>query len=191
MTANRSIVVDHRSGRQRRLSLAGDQVRTVQDAERRGPRGDEASADYVRARSRQPAALPQMRQGGPASIRDSATVDVAAAPPSNRILTDVQPLFHHDQPSRDQRAIPRLNRHVGNLAPMPGVFPDYKAPIVRNGAKGRELASARWGMPSSSKALMDATKKRAEKLQAKGKAVDISRNCSDWSRTAARPTSAM
>jgi putative SOS response-associated peptidase YedK len=56
---------------------------------------------------------------------------------------------------------------------MPGVFPDYKAPIVRTGAEGRELATARWGMPSSSKALMDATKKRAEKLQAKGKPVDF------------------
>jgi putative SOS response-associated peptidase YedK len=66
-----------------------------------------------------------------------------------------------------------LNRYVGNLAPMPGVFPDYQAPIVRNGAGGRELATARWGMPSSSKALMDATKKRAEKLQAKGKTVDF------------------
>ena len=29
-----------------------------------------------------------------------------------------------------------VNRYVGNLAPMPGVFPDYKAPIVRNGAEG-------------------------------------------------------
>ena len=66
-----------------------------------------------------------------------------------------------------------VNRYVGNLAPMPGDFPDYKAPIVRNGVEGRELATARWGMPSSSKALMDATKKRAEKLQAKGKAVDF------------------
>jgi putative SOS response-associated peptidase YedK len=55
-----------------------------------------------------------------------------------------------------------VNRYVGNLAPMPGVFPDYKAPIVRNAAESRELATARWGMPSSSKALMDATKKRAE-----------------------------
>lgn len=66
-----------------------------------------------------------------------------------------------------------VNRYVGNLAPMPGVFPDYKAPIVRTGADGRELETARWGMPSSSKALMDATKKRAEKLQAKGKTVDF------------------
>jgi putative SOS response-associated peptidase YedK len=50
-----------------------------------------------------------------------------------------------------------VNRYVGNLAPMPGVFPDYKAPVVRNGAEGRELATARWGMPSSQHALMEAT----------------------------------
>jgi putative SOS response-associated peptidase YedK len=37
---------------------------------------------------------------------------------------------------------------VGNLPPMPGIFPDYPAPIVRNTAAGRELAIARWGMPS-------------------------------------------
>ena len=37
---------------------------------------------------------------------------------------------------------------TGNLPPMPGIFPDYAAPIVRNGADGRELAMARWGMPS-------------------------------------------
>jgi putative SOS response-associated peptidase YedK len=66
-----------------------------------------------------------------------------------------------------------VNRYVGNLAPMAGVFPDYKAPIVRSGVEGRELARARWGMPSSSKALMDATKKRAEKLRAKGRPVDF------------------
>src|ERR1700753_840428 len=66
-----------------------------------------------------------------------------------------------------------VNRYVGNLAPMPGVFPDYRAPVVRTGAEGRELATARWGMPSSSKALMDATKKRADKLRAKGKTVDF------------------
>ena len=66
-----------------------------------------------------------------------------------------------------------VNRYVGNLAPMPGVFPDYKAPIVRNGVNGRELATARWGMPSSQQALLQATKKRAEKLQAKGKTVDF------------------
>lgn len=37
---------------------------------------------------------------------------------------------------------------TGNLPPMPGVFPDYSAPIVRNAPDGvRELMLARWGMP--------------------------------------------
>ena len=63
-----------------------------------------------------------------------------------------------------------VNRYVGNLAPMPSVFPDYAAPIVRAGADGRELVTARWGMPSSQHALMEATKKRASKLEAEGQA---------------------
>jgi putative SOS response-associated peptidase YedK len=72
-----------------------------------------------------------------------------------------------------RRLFGALNSRVGNLPSMPGIFPDYPAPIVRNGAEGRELVMARWGMPSSAKALMDATKKRAEKLEAKGKTVDF------------------
>ena len=51
----------------------------------------------------------------------------------------------------NQEAISRLfrvvNRYVGNLAPMPGVFPDYPAPVIRNTETGRELAMMRWGMP--------------------------------------------
>ncbi|BCP55825.1 DUF159 family protein [Kaistia sp. 32K] len=67
-----------------------------------------------------------------------------------------------------------LRDHAGNLPPLPGIFPDYPAPIVRNAVDGvRELAFARWGMPSSQFALMEATKKRAAKLQAKGHQVDF------------------
>ena len=40
-----------------------------------------------------------------------------------------------------------VNRYVGNLAPMPGVFPDYPAPVVRNTGDGWELTMMRWGMP--------------------------------------------
>jgi putative SOS response-associated peptidase YedK len=40
-----------------------------------------------------------------------------------------------------------FNHYVGNLAPMPSVFPDYPAPVVRNTDTGRELAMMRWGMP--------------------------------------------
>jgi len=40
-----------------------------------------------------------------------------------------------------------VNRYVGNLPPMPGVFPDYPAPVVRNAGSERELTMMRWGMP--------------------------------------------
>jgi putative SOS response-associated peptidase YedK len=31
-----------------------------------------------------------------------------------------------------------MNRYVGNLPPMPGVFPDYPAPVIRNAANERD-----------------------------------------------------
>jgi putative SOS response-associated peptidase YedK len=40
-----------------------------------------------------------------------------------------------------------VNRYVGNLAPMPGVFPDYPAPVIRSSGGERELTMMRWGMP--------------------------------------------
>jgi putative SOS response-associated peptidase YedK len=40
-----------------------------------------------------------------------------------------------------------MNRYVGNLPPMPGIFPDYPAPVVRNAGAERELTMMRWGMP--------------------------------------------
>ena len=72
-------------------------------------------------------------------------------------------------------AIARAMRDTtGNLPPLPGVFPDYRAPVIRNAPDGvRELAMLRWGMPSSSFAQLEATKKRAAKLEAKGQAVEF------------------
>ena len=60
--------------------------------------------------------------------------------------------------TKGQAAIRELARAMrdttGNLPPLPGVFPDYPVPIVRNGPDGaRELALARWGMPSPAFAL--------------------------------------
>jgi len=40
-----------------------------------------------------------------------------------------------------------INRYVGNLPPLPGVFPDYPAPVVRNAGGEREMVLMRWGMP--------------------------------------------
>ena len=40
-----------------------------------------------------------------------------------------------------------MNRQVGNLPSMPGVFPDYLAPIARNADGKRDLTMMRWSMP--------------------------------------------
>src|SRR3546814_10271811 len=65
--------------------------------------------------------------------------------------------------TKGQQAIRELadamHDRVGNLPPLPGIFPDYSAPIVRRGPEGRELAMARWGMPSPSFVL---TNKRTD-----------------------------
>ena len=56
-----------------------------------------------------------------------------------------------------QQAIRQLARTIrditGNQPPLPGVFPNQMAPIVRNNQGKRELANARWGMPSHPVAL--------------------------------------
>jgi putative SOS response-associated peptidase YedK len=43
----------------------------------------------------------------------------------------------------------KVNRYVGNLAPMPGVFPDYPAPVIGPAATAdeAEMLLMRWGMP--------------------------------------------
>lgn len=42
---------------------------------------------------------------------------------------------------------------AGNLGPLPGIYPDHAAPILRRGAGGIRLTMARWGMPSPSSVL--------------------------------------
>lgn len=78
--------------------------------------------------------------------------------------------------TRNIDAINRLFKALGspiNLPSLPGIFPDYPAPVIRGNDENRHAAMLRWGMPSSQKAQMDATKKRAQKLEAKGKEVDF------------------
>ncbi|WP_366521428.1 hypothetical protein [Tardiphaga sp.] len=74
--------------------------------------------------------------------------------------------------TKNQAAIRNLFKverdSAGNLPSMPGNFPDYAAPIVRKTADGRELALARWGMPSSQ--LGQATRKRPAKAGGEGQA---------------------
>jgi hypothetical protein len=58
--------------------------------------------------------------------------------------------------TKGQAAIIALRRAMrdvtGNLPVLPGIFPDYRAPIVRTAADGvRELTMARWGNGSRAK----------------------------------------
>ena len=46
-----------------------------------------------------------------------------------------------------------LKDRTGNMPLLPGIFPDYAAPIVRNTLEGRTLEMARWGLPSPAFAL--------------------------------------
>jgi hypothetical protein len=62
---------------------------------------------------------------------------------------------------------------AGNMPSFPGIFPDYAAPVVRNSGDDRKITMMRWGMPTSQRAMMDATKKRAQRLEAKGQQIDF------------------
>ncbi len=42
-----------------------------------------------------------------------------------------------------------MNRQVGNLPPMPAVFPGYPAPVVRNTDANREVVMMRWGVAAT------------------------------------------
>ena len=59
--------------------------------------------------------------------------------------------------TKGQAAIIAITRAMtdktGNMPTFPGIFPDYAAPIVRNYEGTRELAMARWGMPTPAFAL--------------------------------------
>lgn len=55
---------------------------------------------------------------------------------------------------RNLFAKPPVDR-LGNLGEMPGIYPDYHAPIIREGAEGREMVMGRWGMPSPEFALQN------------------------------------
>jgi hypothetical protein len=93
-------------------------------------------------------------QIGPESVRQDRRRDLSTSAPEyaacgrggNQQMCNLYSL------TKGQQAIRELARamsdRTGNLPPLPGIFPDYRAPIVRNQPEGRELTMARWGMPS-------------------------------------------
>ncbi|MGO4440072.1 SOS response-associated peptidase family protein [Rhizobium sp. RAF56] len=77
----------------------------------------------------------------------------------------------------NQEAIRLITRAMidstGNMEPLEEMWPDRMGPVVRNTPAGRELANVRWGLPSSSQAIYQATSKRADALRKKNKPVDF------------------
>jgi putative SOS response-associated peptidase YedK len=68
-----------------------------------------------------------------------------SATPQVRAVCNLYSITKNQAAIRDLFRVTRDS--VGNLPPMPGVFPDYPAPVVRNAGAERELISMRWGMP--------------------------------------------
>ncbi len=58
------------------------------------------------------------------------------------------------QAMRQLFADSEVTDHLGNLAPLAEIYPDYRAPIVRNGTAGLDMVMARWGMPTPQQFLI-------------------------------------
>jgi hypothetical protein len=69
--------------------LERDPMLPLQDAERRRPRRHEAPADHLRARPRQPSAVPEVRQSRQAPDGDAAAVGPARPPSGSGDLTNL------------------------------------------------------------------------------------------------------
>ena len=84
-------------------------------------------------------------------------------------------LYSMTKGQAEAAALGRAMRDVaGNMPALPGVYPDSEAPIIRTGVDGeRELARARWGLPTPRGVLLEAAKRRADKLRAKGQDADL------------------
>jgi hypothetical protein len=121
--------------------LVADPLRSLQDAERRRPRGDEASARSPSCTTSRAGCAAANAPGGPPCSGDSATIGLAAAPFSSRSLTDVQSLLcrspYYAAPMRlpeDRGAISA--RHVGIIRAPRGM-----RAACRRGDRGRALPS--------------------------------------------------
>jgi putative SOS response-associated peptidase YedK len=63
-------------------------------------------------------------------------------------------LYSLDKGPAAIRALARVwDDRTGNLAPLPAIFPDRPAPVVRSAEGGRVMQMMRWGMPSPAFAL--------------------------------------
>jgi hypothetical protein len=75
-------------------------------------------------------------------IRSTGCLDNLKSGAANDGAFDYRPKSRPEQFTTNQAAIAGLfrviNRYVGNLPPMPGVFPDFPAPVIRDVGNGRQ-----------------------------------------------------
>jgi hypothetical protein len=90
-------------------------------------------------------------RASPARRKASAPECTVCGGDGDRHLCNLYSLTKGQQAIRELAGA--MSDRTGNLPPLPGIFPDYRAPIVRNQPEGRELTMARWGMPSPLLAL--------------------------------------
>ena len=63
-------------------------------------------------------------------------------------------LYSHTKgPAAIREFTKAMTDSTGNLPPLPAIYPDMMAPVVRNTKQGRDLSMLRWGMPSPAFAL--------------------------------------
>jgi putative SOS response-associated peptidase YedK len=83
-------------------------------------------------------------------------------------------LYNFSSTQDELRALTKaLDDIAGNLEPSIDVYPGRHGPVVRNFDGRRQMAMLNWGMPTASNVQFQATKARAEKLEAKGQTVDF------------------
>lgn len=64
-----------------------------------------------------------------------------------QVLADL-PAGPPGEDGNEDKDDPLIEDAAGNLPPLPAIWPDSPAPILRHGPRGYRLARARWGMPT-------------------------------------------
>lgn len=73
--------------------------------------------------------------------------------PGNLIVCNLYSMTSNKDAIRDLTRFMKATSAADNLQAMPAIFANGWGPVVRNTPSGRELARARWGMPSPKFAL--------------------------------------
>ena len=86
---------------------------------------------------------------------EDGTESVSYTSPAQSLLWEGTELYgvcnlysHTKGPAAIREITKAMSDSTGNTPPLPGIYPDRMAPVVRNTKEGRDLAMLRWGIPS-------------------------------------------